>query len=342
MKTLQLLKTFGFFALFIFFYGCTEENYYTTIEGLGKVNVYIEGDITNAEAQAKLTAEIGTNTENIYVQETTQLTDITINLVGNIRDIYFDKNLELKNVTINGNNTKANGVTLSENNPYSSDTTDRKFENVTINDVVEVNFFTLFLGGDQDKNINCNDLINIKKRATINSKGNVNFNKLKYIAKNITLENYFLETGFFLYGNYSQFQMPLLEEAGRIQLYLTGSISFPSLKKAKSIDPSNISGLTAIETVDLPVLEEIHDIFINTPQTNVNLNIPSLIYCKHIRVGGGLSSDKVNAILNKFLTVLPASDKTITLWQSPAAPPTGQGLIDKQTLINQGNTVLTD
>ena len=51
----------------------------------------------------------------------------------------------------------------------------------------------------------------------------------------------------------------------------------------------------------------------------------------------------VNSILNKMLTVLPASGKNIRLdGQKPVAPPTGQGIIDKQTLISNGNNVQTD
>ena len=72
MKTLKFLSLFFIITLF----GCTEENYYTTAEGLGKVNVYIEGNITDAECVAKLANEVGSLTENIYVEGTTQLTTI--------------------------------------------------------------------------------------------------------------------------------------------------------------------------------------------------------------------------------------------------------------------------
>ena len=103
MKILKLLPLF----LFITLLGCTEENnYYTTAEGLGKVNIYIEGNITNEEAQAQLESEIGTQTENIYVQNTSQLTDININISNNIRDIIVKNNPNLKNITIQGNTIK--------------------------------------------------------------------------------------------------------------------------------------------------------------------------------------------------------------------------------------------
>ena len=47
-----------------------------------------------------------------------------------------------------------------------------------------------------------------------------------------------------------------------------------------------------------------------------------------------------NTILNKFLNIQPQSNKFIEL--SNEVAPTGQGLIDKQTLINQGNLVYTN
>jgi hypothetical protein len=44
-----------------------------------------------------------------------------------------------------------------------------------------------------------------------------------------------------------------------------------------------------------------------------------------------------------MLTAVPLSNKSIILTdQTPSAPPTGQGLIDKQTLIDNNNTVNTD
>jgi hypothetical protein len=70
-----------------------------------------------------------------------------------------------------------------------------------------------------------------------------------------------------------------------------------------------------------------------------NLSIGSYVRLNN----NSLSSTAVNSILNKMLTVTPTSGKPIHLHQQlPAAPPTGQGIIDKATLISTGNTVLTD
>jgi len=56
-----------------------------------------------------------------------------------------------------------------------------------------------------------------------------------------------------------------------------------------------------------------------------------------------LPSTVINSILNKMLSVTPTSRKDIALsGQTPPAPPTGQGIIDKQTLIDTDNDVYTD
>jgi len=57
-----------------------------------------------------------------------------------------------------------------------------------------------------------------------------------------------------------------------------------------------------------------------------------------------LSSETINNILSKMVSIIPAiTDKYIILnGQNPPAPPTGQGIIDKATLISNGNIVHTD
>lgn len=74
------------------------------------------------------------------------------------------------------------------------------------------------------------------------------------------------------------------------------------------------------------------------------ISLPSLVRCESLNLeSNSLSSSTVNSLLNQFLNILPSSGKYLNLgFQTPSAPPTGQGLIDKQTLIDNGNNVLTD
>jgi hypothetical protein len=51
----------------------------------------------------------------------------------------------------------------------------------------------------------------------------------------------------------------------------------------------------------------------------------------------------VNEILHKLLSLTTVTGNYYQLQnQNPPAPPTGQGLIDKQSLISMNNTVTTD
>jgi len=73
------------------------------------------------------------------------------------------------------------------------------------------------------------------------------------------------------------------------------------------------------------------------------IDFPSLTNANNVNLQGNkLSSLEVNSILNQMLTITPLDDKIINLKQSPLAPPTGQGITDKATLIGLGNSVTTD
>jgi uncharacterized protein (TIGR02145 family) len=120
--------------------------------------------------------------------------------------------------------------------------------------------------------------------------------------------------------------------------YLPATINFSSLTTCNNILLSNVSSL------NLSSLASCSDFQIYNSPSLTSLLFPSLTNNSNLSLGGNaLTSNSVNSILNKFLTVLPASGKNIYLeGQNPPAPPTGQGLIDKQTLITAGNSVTTD
>jgi hypothetical protein len=96
-------------------------------------------------------------------------------------------------------------------------------------------------------------------------------------------------------------------------------------------------------------LKDLSEIYGNCMvQTNPNLSsidLPSLTSIEsdfNLR-SNALTSSFINTFLNKLLTVTPSTNKYILLnGQNPPAPPTGQGLIDLETLKNSGNSVFTD
>ncbi len=96
-------------------------------------------------------------------------------------------------------------------------------------------------------------------------------------------------------------------------------LNFPSLTNGSFL----VTGNLQLASVSFPNLNTTGDLF------RFNNN--------------SLPSAQVNDILHQMLTVAPPNYKTIYLQsQNPSAPPTGQGITDKATLISNANTVLTD
>ena len=231
--------------------------------GLGKTSIVLSGNITNSEAVAKINAELGYNTENIYIQNTSQLTTVTINSTNNFANIKIINNSSLLNVTLNG-----------------------------ISSIVEY--------------------ISVRNNPVLTSISMMELN----------------------YSKYSEIEYnPLLT-----------SISLPQL----TIGSIYLSGSNVLTSISLPQFTTSESLTITQNPVLTSISLPQLASLGNVGAYinfsyNALNSNTINSLLNKFLTVLPASGKNITLSaQNPPAPPTGQGIIDKQTLINTGNTVNTD
>jgi hypothetical protein len=189
-----------------------------TSKTLGRPTVYITGNITNEQAAAQLTLELGTQTDNVYVVNTTGLTAIDLSAISSLTSLVIENNENLIDVNLSGLSRTIQVLGIS-NNPL---------------------------------------LTTLSFPAYTSGYGEF------FIDENATLT----------------------------------SLSFPILKSAAYY-----------------------------------ISFSS----------NALPSSQINTILNKLLTVTPATQKYINLGgQIPPAPPTGQGIINKQTLINAGNTVFTD
>ena len=120
------------------------------------------------------------------------------------------------------------------------------------------------------------------------------------------------------------------------------SISFPVLTTAFEL---NISRSKLLTSISFPNLTTIFKSFAMTRNPKLtSIGIPSLNTISEIVFTyDALPSSQINTILNKLVTVTIATGSYIGLSnQTPPAPPTGQGIIDKTTLINAGNNVYTD
>ena len=347
--------------------GCTTEeitNIYPIAEGLSKVNVYIEGNITNAESQAQLEEEVGSLTENIYVQNTTQLTAITINGNNKLRNVIVDENTLLNTLNVHTTNNLTSFILKDSNTQLSTinlhgtgKVAEVEIKNSKQNSTILIDGFTTAdkitietlsnTSNNKTANITCNDMQEINKFLAVNTSYTQNntiaFPHLKIMGKYISETVYFF-SGFS--GKYTTFSFPALEEIYNLTLdgLNMDSITFPLVKKMNYFYLYFETNVNHFYFPQLTRCDNI-EIFFNTGTlgttyyTNTLFNMPLLNYCKNYRLNI-LGFDNLNAedTLEKFLTIQPVSGKTIHL--SNNTPLTGLGLTYKQTLIDQGNTVI--
>jgi hypothetical protein len=107
-----------------------------------------------------------------------------------------------------------------------------------------------------------------------------------------------------------------------------------------------VENTTALTTVDLSAVTNLLEIYVNNNPALSSINLASLnfVYWDIHLEGNAFPSSQINALLHKFLTLSTAGKiKYIVLnGQTPPAPPTGQGIIDKAALISAGWSVTTD
>jgi len=328
---------------------CEGDTIYLPQPNKGLVNVYIEGNITNVEAQAKLDAEVGTITENIYVQNTTQLTAVTIKPVGNIRDIKLENNTALKSLTIQGNGGKMNDLVIGNETNYLD--TGHYLNSIVINGIKEANKFLIGFRAnnntpDEVVNIECNDLTTLNSKLFIRKNtsqvNKIKFNDLKYTNKIFKSDDNDVNNNFVSSFSGIEINMPALEEVDKCYIVIPQIFSLPKLKKAKSVEII-YSQQSNEQEIKLPLLIESKRLVITTSSSSpFTLVMPELMICDEAYFYKNLPSTTVNNILHQLLSLQQTSGKTIYLNAPMNQPPTGQGLIDKQTLINKGYNVLTN
>ena len=213
--------------------------------------------------------------------------------------------------------------------------------------------------------VNFNSLLNPTKlniTATSGSLSSIGFPALQTVLSGTT--NGFSITGIgnlsfpvlkkvddFSVTQLSSISLPLLDTVNTsLSISSAPSMSvltFPALKKAGII---SISGC-GMSSISFPSLFTVYDINVNSYlQINYNPNLTSISFpnfvagtTKYSNLSNNkLSTSEVNAILAKYRATPPVVGGDLYLRQNPAAPPTGQGITDKNYLISHGITVDTD
>lgn len=152
-----------------------------------------------------------------------------------------------------------------------------------------------------------------------------------YIDNNNTLRNF----------SFPNLNGSVLDQITVSKNPLLTSVSFPALTTCNIF---NIHDSPLLTSVSLPALTNCNELAINSNPLLTSIAIPVINSGIDFRFYyNALSTSTINLLLNKMLTVSSAINKQVYLHgQNPPAPPTGQGILDKQTLISAGNNVQTD
>lgn len=262
-----------------------------------KTSIYLTRDISNAEAAAKIATELGPDTENIYIRNTTQLTSVDLSTLASAVNISITDNAALTNVNLNGLITVYENLNVW-NNPLL---------NLSLQVLSDCNVFNV----DTIASLNAS---NMKGCNEINFSNITNFTPLANLSSCNNLNLYKIYN--------SALNFSSLANCNNISITgnsLLSTVTFPTLNVCKSL---NITGNSLLSTITFLALKDC---------STINLS------------NNALQTANINSLLHQMLTVSPSSVKSIDLsGQTPSAPPTGEGILDKLTLIYTNNTVLTD
>jgi hypothetical protein len=317
----------------------------------GKTTIILSGDITNAEAAALIAAQAGPNTEVIKIFDTTNVTSLDLSQITSLISLNVANNSALTSINLPnlksvyeeilvGFNTNLN----SFNAPLLETTPNIIFNNNALNTITFPAFKktsdmlsasgTISFNEDNLTSISFPQAIQLNNFSANNCPklNSLNLNSLKFCGTISIQDNPKL-------GN---IQLPNLEDA---TLFIAKNSLLTNINTSNLIksDDIYINENPLVESLNLNSLKDCNRLKIGNSNLS-NLTITNLNNCPQLDFSGNkFSSMQVNSFLNKLTSVTPLNSKMITLNnQNPPAPPTGQGLIDKATLINNGNTVITD
>lgn len=323
----------------------------------GKHTIYINDDISNAEAQAKIEAEYGYETEGIIIHDCSNLTQIDLSAVKYAVYIRIRDNPVLQSVNLN-NWEKCDGFLDVENCP--------NLTSLPISSLAKITGI-LWIRGTGLSSFSAPLLT--KCIGSVHFRNNPQLGSLYFPLLTYTDELFIAENQPIV-----NLDFPALTRInGSLSIYgnqMIPTISFPQLTTVKRI---NIEANSSLASVSLPVLSQADYIIFNNCNSLNSLNFPSLLSLTNLEYGTvidnctnlhsvnfnnltvfnntnlkinhcSLTSVAVNSLLAKMASISPAiSGKTIDLSNNtPPAPPTGQGITDANTLTAAGNSVITD
>jgi hypothetical protein len=341
----------------------------------GKTYIIIQGAVTDSQASAQLANELGSNTQFIWVQNTTSLTTLNLGSVTDLIEIKINNNSALTSVNLSGITNVLNLTDVSSNASLTS------LSMPVLNDGGNISISNNAL-------LNSISLPALTKSGSFSCNGNAALSSLFLPALTTTSSNFSctsnavltslslpLFTSTFMFTCSSNAAMTSLSLAtytsNNGSFTCSGnpaltSLSLPALTSNNgqfycnsnaALSSVNLSSLTtnndfelwdnaSITSLTLPSLS-ILGYFVCFQNSSLNsLNLPSLSIMNNpqfVCSSNAFPSSQVNALLAQIVAIGSSTLNYIRLdLQSPPAPPTGTGITDKAFLIGLGKTVLTD
>ena len=306
------------------------------VNGGGKPILYISGDINNTQAQTKIAAEVGSNTQQIIIDNCTALTTIDLSMITGAVSIEINNNENLQSINLSkletcrgievGNCPKLNMLNLTGLKQLG-------YLNLNQTALTSLSLTSLL----PSSRLGC-DVFNNKLLTTL-SISNITKAGYIYIGQSDAL---------------TSVSFPALTTAEGINVSsnnILSSVNFQSLRSVLK-NQLSFSSNGALTSLSFPQLQSVPGVGIYNNNNLTSIQLPSLTNFNALEFGeyyfslynNKLPSSQINTLLNKLVNLTPSlTGSYISLsGQNPAAPPTGQGLTDKATLISRGNQVSTD
>lgn len=304
----------------------------------GKTYIMLSGGITDLQAATKIANELGSNTQFIYVQNTTNLTTLDLSAVTELIEISITNNTNLSSVDLSGLTETFWGINFDSNPNLST---------VLLNTLAQTGSNFMFTNNPQVSSLNLSNLVTTKDGiftiSNCNNLGNLNISTLQQIGSltifNTLLSNLTLSSLAAIGTNYGA-TITIENNPSLV------GVDFSALTTMhinnNNISINNNASLSSISFPNLNTEVMVLAFSNNALTTIVHPNLkPTMLYNV---IGNNLSSSTINGLLNYFVNIAPILNSVDFQFgnQTPPAPPTGQGITDKNTLISNGNNVITD
>jgi hypothetical protein len=307
---------------------------YAKASGGGRTYLVLTGDVTDAEAAQILQHEVGPQTQFIWIMNTTQLTTVDFPGISELVEVKIEKNSALSSVSFpdltnvwSNLSAQNNAALTSLNVPALTNVNvdlrvlyNASLPILNLPSLTACGSFSAGGAGSAMTSVNAPLLATVSGSFSVGSSPALT-----------TLDLPALTSSFAFYvgmnPSLTSVNTPLLTDVSGTftvgQNASLTSLNIPSLATVSIGDGVYVTGNTSLTTLSVPALYHVFD---------------TRFYVS----GNAFSSSTVNGLLAELAAINPS----ISTWrirlegQIPPAPPTGQGILDKATLINNGNPIV--